>query len=465
MALAIVTTNGKAKLPKHLDYLNRKLLEFAAPDSGLDRMMVFMPPRHGKSETVSRWFPAWYLLNFPDKRVMLASYEASFAAGWGSKVRDIFNLHCAARGLRVRPNVAAKEWWEIDKWDTELQTWVPTGGGMYTAGVRGGLTGKGGDMVIIDDPIKNAEESLSPTIRKNNEDWYLSTLYTRLEPGSKLVIIETRWHEDDLAGKRLEEERLGGPEHWEVINFPALAEENDALGREPGEALWPERFDAPKLRNIEKVQGAYWFSAMYQQRPIPLGKGQFQQQWLGRYEIIGSTYVLYHPDGRQSVWAVDQCIKFSTVDLATSIKQTADYTVISTWALTPNHELILVDVYRAQMEGPDHVAMLQSVWQNHQPVGFWIEQAGFQLSTIQTALRAGLPVMPIAPKGDKLERSISAAVRMKAGYYFFPKGTLYAEEEKELWRFPGGGHDDFVDTVSYSFHVSNDLEYAGNLED
>lgn len=335
---------------------------------------------------------------------------------------------------------------------------------MVTAGVGGGLTGKGGDIIIVDDPVKNAAESLSETIRQNVWDWYTSTLYTRLEPGSKMIIVQTRWHEDDLSGRLLEQMRKGGSDRWAIIDLPAVAGENDALGRNVGEALWPERYDLTELAKIEKTLGPYWYSALYQQQPIPLGKGLFQRQWLGRYTIQGDAYLLKRPDGSSVVWSKHAIRKFATVDLATSTKQQADYTCISVWGQTPSNELLLLGVDRRQMEGPDHVAMLQGMWLAYNPYIFGIEKAGFQLSTIQTALRAGLPVMELVPKGDKAERALSAAARMKAGYYFFPEGDLYAEEEKELWQFPGGPHDDFVDTVSYSFILSNGMEYAGNLE-
>lgn len=456
----MIATKGKFTLANHLDFLNKKLLDVAA--GVVTRLAVFMPPRHGKSETISRWFCVWFLLNFPDKRVLLASYEAEFAAQWGQKVRDGFNEVAEQFGLRVNPMIAARHAWEIQRFDERTQTWVATGGGMKTAGIGGPLTGRGGDIVIIDDPVKNAEEAFSPTMREKAWDWYRSTLYTRLEPDARIIIVQTRWHEDDLSGRILNEIGKGGDE-FEVINFPAIAESSDVLGREPGAALWPQRYDEVALKQIEASVGPYWFAAMYQQQPIPAGKGTFQMQWVGRYRKANGTYILTKPDGSQHGWPVQSTVIFSTVDLATSLKETADFTVISTWALTPQSELLLLDVVRERMEGPEHNGLLVNVWLKYKPTMFYIEQAGFQLTTIQHALRAGLPITPVVPQGDKLQRSLPAAARMKAGFYYFPEGTAFEDEERELWRFPASPHDDFVDTVSLATLAVMELGYVGTV--
>lgn len=394
------------------------------------------------------------MLNFPEWRVMLASYEASFASSWGKKARDIFEFWASYLGLRVDPSKGASEWWEIQR-RIANQQWRNTGGAMYSVGVGGGLTGKGGNIVIIDDPIKNAEESMSMTMRQKAFDWYLSTLSTRAEPQGATIIVQTRWHDDDLSGRILKAaDEIG--ENWKVISLPALAGENDPLGRNVGEALWPERYDEPTLRKTEEKIGPYWFSALYQQTPIPEGKSIFQPQWLGRWAYIndGSVFRLTRADGTTKFVPKGHCSIFSTVDLATSIKQTADFTVISTWAMTPERETLLLDVVRQRLEGPEHTKALQAVWATWRPYAFYIEQAGFQLTTIQYAMRAGLPAVPVVPDRDKLARALPAAARMQAGLYYFPEGKVFSECEAELWSFPAGAHDDFVDTVSLSTLVS-----------
>lgn len=221
------------------------------------RLLVTMPPRHGKSEFLSLYFPTWYLGVWPDRRVMLASYEASFAESWGRKSRDMMReVGCEVFGVRVRESPSAASHWEIEGRE----------GGMSTAGVGGPLTGKGADLLIIDDPIKNAEEANSPTIREKIWDWYRSTAYTRLEPDGVVIVIQTRWHEDDLAGRVLRDADEGG-EPWRVVNMPAIDE--------AGRPLWPERFPIDKLRRIERTLSPYFWSALYQQKPIREGRTEW----------------------------------------------------------------------------------------------------------------------------------------------------------------------------------------------
>lgn len=459
---------GKFLYPKHIQLLTEKLLEAAA--TGNKRLMVFMPPRHGKSEMVSKWFPAWYLLTHPDKRVMLASYEAEFAASWGRRTREQYEKAVAIFNLntRVSTSAAARDWWEIEQYNMNAAKWFATGGAMMTAGVGGGLTGKGGDIVIIDDPVKNAKDSMSKVMREAAWDWYVSTLRSRLEPGASLIIVQTRWNEDDLSGRileRVEQMKKDGTDlyDWEIIVLPALATKDDPLGRAEGEALWPQRYNVKSLEAIAAEGGTYWFSALYQQAPIPAGKGIFQSRWLGRYTRSGNLLYLTNHRGESKVVDINTCSIFSTVDLATSLKQTADFTVISTWAKTPMNELILLGVLRERLEGPDHVAYLTNEWIRFKPTFFYIESNGFQMSTVQSAMRAGLPILPINVDVDKLTRSLPAAAKMEAGYFYFPQTGLLAQEEKELWQFPAGEHDDFVDTVSLAELAVRGVGYTGNL--
>lgn len=226
------------------------------------RLMISMPPRHGKSELTSRYFPAWYLGTHPDNRVIFTSYEADFAATWGRKARDLLTAHGPdVFGVFVRQDSSAADRWDIARHD----------GGMVTAGVRGPITGKGAHVLIIDDPVKNAEEARSPTIREKTWDWYKSTAFSRLEPGGAVILIMTRWHRDDLAGRILKEGHDHDPEPWRVIKLPAVATgiEPDPLGRQPGEALWPERYSIADL--APNRSDPYWWGSLYQQDPLAEG--------------------------------------------------------------------------------------------------------------------------------------------------------------------------------------------------
>ncbi len=268
--LARMHSKGKWRLPPHLALLNRKLMRAAR---GNYRLMVFMPPRHGKSELCSRYFPAWHIGVYPKRWIMLCSYESTFASTWGQRARDVLeSVGDETFGVSVRADSRNRRLWE-----------TPYGGGMITAGVGGPITGRGAHMVVIDDPVKNAEEAMSPVLRERNWDWYLSTLYTRLEPNASIVLLMTRWHEDDLAGKILEEaKRTNDP--WDVMVLPAVCEEeNDVLGRSEGDPLWPWRYDSKALADIKKTirtkHGDRWWQALYQQRPSAPQGGLFKRFW------------------------------------------------------------------------------------------------------------------------------------------------------------------------------------------
>ena len=216
---ARVASGGKWHLPRHLQLLNRYLSELAA--RRIKRLIVQEPPRHGKSEFCSKYFPAWYTGTFPHHRTALCSYEANFAAEWGGKSRELLERWGSLFKTRVKQNSRASDNWATD-----------AGGGMVTTGIGGPLTGRGCNCLIIDDPIKNAEESLSPTIRDRHWDWWQSTASTRLEPDGVVLVLMTRWNDDDLVGRIMAAE----PGVWTVLSLPAIAGENDALGRQPGEA-------------------------------------------------------------------------------------------------------------------------------------------------------------------------------------------------------------------------------------
>ncbi len=258
-------------VPPHIALLNRKLVELSTSKlfhsvSGdpCDRLMVTMPPQHGKSEICSKYLPAWFLTRFPSARLLLSSYEATYAASWGAAVRDLIeaNPWC---GIEVRQDHRSAD----DFW---LSGWP---GRMGTAGVGGPTTGRGAVGFVIDDPVKNDDEARSPVFRDRNWNWYLTTAQTRLRPirpGHPIrpwrLVVMTRWHEDDLGGRLLQREG----KLWEVINFPALAEEEDVLGRQIGDPLWPELHPREKLVLIrdsgrEDVAARRAWGSLYQQHP------------------------------------------------------------------------------------------------------------------------------------------------------------------------------------------------------
>ena len=320
----------------HLHLVSRAVSRLA---EGPIRLLVSLPPRHGKSELVSHWTPVWFLANWPHKRVGLASHGAEFAAGWGRKVRDTIAA-TPELGVGVRQDLSSPSLWELT-----------AGGGMMTAGVGGPFTGHGFDLLIIDDPVKNRQEANSAVMRRHLWEWWRSTARTRLEPGGSIIVVMTRWHEDDLVGQLLAAVTDDDwRDEWEHIRLPALAEADDPLGRELDGPLWPERYDAGALAATRLAIGPQEWAGLYQQRPAPMGGSVFQSKDFRyfRTDAESETHVLATPEGPKYVKQAD-CSRFVTVDTALSLSDRSDYTVAATWAVTKERDLLLVDLG----SGPD----------------------------------------------------------------------------------------------------------------
>ena len=407
------------KLPPHLDLLDRAIIETIATGG---RLLVMMPPRYGKSELCSRYTPAWYLGTYPDRRVMLCSFDAELAAGFGRWSRDLLRAFGPLLfGVAVRSDSAAADRWDI----------AGRKGGMLAAGIGGSITGRGADLLIIDDPVKSVEDAMSETLRVKAWDWFRGTALTRLEPGAAVIVIMTRWHEDDLGGRILG----GDAKEWNVLRLPALAEENDLLGRQPGEALWPERYSVADLAQKKRDMGSWLFSAEYQQQPIPAEGNLFKACWLRHYRPVSDNAI----DLGGRVVLRRDCRHFVSCDLAASTKSSADYTVIACWAITPGDELVLVDLIRVRMEGPDIVPALKRVYAQYEPYAIGVESTGFQLTIVQEARRAGLPITELRADKDKVSRAYAATAWMESGKVFFPAESDYLDAlEAEILVVPGG---------------------------
>jgi len=253
-------------------WLDQALLE-AIDDAQaglLDGLVVCMPPQHGKSELCCKHLPAWYLGRFPDRRVLLTAYGAEFAAKWGRGARDLLAAWGHAFGVRVSPGSSAMYRWDLEGRD----------GGMSTAGVAGPITGKAAHLLIIDDPIKNDSEATNAFHRQKQYDWWQTTASTRLRPGGLVVLIQTRWHRDDLAGRILREAERSG-QRWRELRLPALAEDLDPLRRAPDEPLWPEVYSFEHLQRVRSRQTSYQWRSLYQQDPIAQGSTEWPESYFG----------------------------------------------------------------------------------------------------------------------------------------------------------------------------------------
>ena len=407
-----------------------------------------MPPGHGKSTMVSWALPCWWLGNFPRDRVVLAGYNDTFAGEWGKKARDTVNLHGpSVFGIRVSDASAAR-----NRWDLVSVNGSPLRGGLIAVGIGGGLTGHRSNLMVVDDPIKTPEEAASQTSREQKWEWWRRVASTRWEPDSAVVLVMTRWHEDDLAGRILENE----PDDWTVLSLPALAEDDDALGRPVGAALWPERFPVHELEKTRKDVGSQVFVSMYQQRPVPAEGALFKREHMLYWTPLSDGYALQRADGTTRVVGASQGWKLQTVDMAVTTKSSSDYTVVSTFLVTPGNDIVVLDVARQRLEGPDVAKFVEAQFRRQRPNLpdlISVESVQFQLSVLQSLRRSGLPAVQAVLKGDKYGRALSFAARMEAGTVYFPRNAPWMEAvEQELFTFPHGRHDDIIDTFSIAAH-------------
>ena len=270
-ALAEWLTRGKEMQAPHLAMIDRSFQKVG--EGTQRRVLITMPPRRGKSRRAARWGALWYLRKFPLRRVVVASYGSGLADEHGAWVRDQIKFQNPDQplGITLDPSSTAGNLFQIATSDPSLK------GGMQTVGVGGGFTGRGAHLLIVDDPVKDADTADSPAYRRQLWNWWTEVAIPRMEPGGAIVVIQTRWHEKDLAGRILAGD---DNEEWEHLNLPELAEEGDLLGRAPGEPLWPERFSLEEDAITRKGMGERGWAALYQQRPRPLEGVLWQQDWI-----------------------------------------------------------------------------------------------------------------------------------------------------------------------------------------
>lgn len=427
--MAAKITSGEFKIFHYVKYID-DLIQKACTE-GNARIVVSLPPRHGKSTLISLHTPTWFLSTLLDiypkaKQVILASYEASFATHWGRQVRNQITEH-PELGVKVSEDSSA-----ADKWN------LTDGGGMFCTGAGGPVTGRGGHLILVDDIVKNHEEANSEIIRKSTIDWFKSTLYTRAEPNASIIVLMTRWHEDDLAGYLLGG-GCGG--NWTEVRLPALAEESDLMGRQVGEPLCPERYSKKSLQQIQQSLGPAMFAALYQQRPSAMEGALFKQDMF----VVGPIQPSFD-------------YTYITVDTAYTDKQTSDYTCAVAWGVKEG-QLFLVDVFHQRIKAADLEAPLVQFINKYRTYWFrgaFIEPRGHGLYLNQSLPRLGIPMPSESQvkdffsdrKKDKVMRANNAIPHLSVKKIIVNDQIQDIQSHlNEVISFPNAKHDDFADCV------------------
>jgi predicted phage terminase large subunit-like protein len=397
------------------------------------RLMLFVPPRHGKSITTSVNFPAWHLGHHPDHEFMVTSYSADLATGFSRKVRQLIEN---PRYTSVFPRTTLKD-------DSRsVQHWLTTEeGGLLAAGVGGPMTGMGANILIIDDPVKNAVEAESETTREMHMQWYSTTAYTRLAPGGGVLVIMTRWNFDDLAGKLLEMEKYGGDE-WEVVEYPAVALEDETYRRK-GEALHSERYPIDALNRIERAVGQRTWWSLYQQKPSPDEGSFFLRE---NFTYFNKAPPLHH------------LRIYAAWDFAVGQKQINDFTSCVLVGIDHQDRIFVLNVWRIKKESDEVVELILEIQKKYKPLMQGMEKGQISLA-IGPFLRKRMAETKIwvnieellHGNRDKVARAMPIQGRTKqGGMVLFDKHAGWIEPfESELLQFPNGKHDDQVDAFAY----------------
>lgn len=386
------------------------------------RLMICMPPRHGKSMLASEFFPAWYLGRNPDRFVIHATYAQELAEDFGRKVRNQLSDPLFAAvfpGVQVRSDSASAK-----RFNTSHN------GVYYALGVGGPATGRGAHLLLIDDPLKGREEADSETVRRKLKDWYRSVAYTRLMPDSAIVLINTRWHEDDLSGWQL---RDFAHEGWEVLSLPAI---DDA-----GNALWPSDYPVDRLEAIKRTIGTRDWSALYQQRPVPQEGGILKLRWFNHYQTRPADHFMI-------VQSWDTAYKPSQVN---------DPSVCTTWAVN-QHGYYIIDLWRDRVDYPTLKRTAVGLYDKWKPNAVLIEDKASGQSLIQELRKHTLmPVIAIEPDGDKISRANDVSPLIEAGRVFLPEQAPWLVDfESEVGSFPLAPNDDQVDSVTQALRWMRD---------
>lgn len=409
----------------------------------IKRLMITMPPRHGKSMLASEFFPAWYLGRNPDHYVVTATYAQELADDFGRKVKNQIedeSFKAIFPGVSLADDSKSAKRFHIDGNLGGYEHSTAQRGAFYAVGVGGPLTGRGAHLLLIDDPVKNREDAESEVIRKKTKDWYTSTAYTRLMPGGRVVVIQTRWHEDDLSGWLQADHAHEG---WVVLNLPAVDDD--------GNALWPEQYDVPALEKIKLAIGPRDWSALYQQRPSPESGDYFKREWIHTVEHLPPRETMLIYGGSDYAVTADG----------------GDYTVHVVVGLDPDGRMYLLDLWRGQASSDVWVGAFCDLVLKWKPVG-WAEETGQIKSGVGPFLvrqmiekQAYVARESFATRGDKAIRAQSIRGRMAlSGLFMLKDAPFMTDLISEMMSFPVGVHDDQVDALGLVGQLIDRMSYG-----
>ena len=385
----------------------------------IKRLMITMPPRHGKSELASRRFPAWFIGRNPGKQIIAASYNSDLASDFGREVRNIVGspeFSALFKSLLAQDSKAA------NRWHTDE-------GGMYVAaGVGTAITGRGADILLIDDPFKDRQEADSEITRQRVWDWYTSTAYTRLMPGGAVIVINTRWHDDDLSGRLLADQEDGG-DKWELLSLPAI----DSAGN----PLWPEWYPLERLEQIRSVLPARDWNALYQQNPIPDDGDYFKVGWFGEYDEL--------PPNLRYYGASDYAVTDGD----------GDYTEHGIAGVDANNNIYIAGWWYGQTASDAWIEAQCELIVEHEPL-CWFGESGVIKKAVEPFLmrrmqsrEAYCRIEWLPSINDKPTRARPIQAMASMGKVFLPKNAPWKDRLlSQLLRFPAGKYDDAVDVMS-----------------
>ncbi len=403
------------------------------------RLMFWMPPRHGKSMEITETFPSYFLGKHPDKRVMEVSYNNDFAKKFGRRNRnkiksyglDLFGIHLSFENHSVSN-------WEL----------AGHSGGMISIGLNGAATGEGADLLLIDDPIKNRADAESVLKRDKLFTEYQATFSTRVHSGGAIIIVMTRWHEDDICGRLLNPE-FGSIDDWTVVKLPAICEdEDDPLGRKIGEPLWPEHgYDLDWINKKKIAVGSYTFAGLYQQRPAPMDGGILHADKIRFYTALPERF-----DEIVQSW---DCT-FKAVD-------SSDYVAGHIWGRRKADFYLLDRVHQRMgiVDTMKSIRLMHERWPKARAI--YIEDKANGSAVIEMMQREIPGIIPVEPEGGKIVRAQAIAPYVESGNVYLPHMSIApwsGEVVKEIKLFPNGLHDDDVDAMTQAI---NKLSGSGTV--